>query len=1029
VSPFLIQLAALCRDQPARTKWLFVPAHGQGHTITELLVRAGTAWTNLRVTTPLDVALAMAAPPLVAHGIDPTPESLGPALVTRLLLDLPDTAPSYFRFLAHEPRMAEALWRTIRELRLAGGAAAGLTASAFTDPAKHAALRMLVSTYENYLARHRLADGADVYREALGQLDTCPVGAGDLRLELPGSVWAPLERRFLDALPGTAPPSHALAVSGLGGSRIAGTRGARTAAVAPAPRSDAERLAFLMDPAAAPPPHGDGTLKLFHAAGREAEIEEVLRRILDGDRRLDDVEIVCATSDQVALLWDKAASLRLPITLAAGLPARLTRPARALFAFLSWATDRFAAGALRRLLQSGNVKLAPGGGLSPGEAARLLARSTATWERHTYRPALTALADDLESRAADPEEDAATAAACRRRAAHARELAVAIEELLALVPESDAGGNVPLGRIVDGCRRFLGGHTVVAGDLDSAALAALDATLADLLVLGDLLLRFGDAARLIRDHVARIAVGSSRARPGHLHVASLSVAGLSGRSCTFVVGLEETGVFPPMLEDPILLDDERARLRDDTGIDLPTSHDRTSETLHEIVGRLADLGGHVCLSYSCLDLREGRETFPSWLLLQAHRLLCGRPDATYADLQMALGDPVTAVPATTDQALNDGRWWLATLKHTGRSGVSAVEEVFPAVARGAAAEASRSSEAFTVHDGLVTLAGLRLDPRTSGDPISPTRLEKLALCPYRHFLERGLGLAPLDDVAPEPGRWLDPGTRGKLLHELFAVLLRELRARGETPDPARHGARALALAQEKLGELRAHIPPPSDHVYRREAEAVLRDVDLFLREEAAHPERRPLGLEVAFGVGATDGEPLGQTEPIVVDLGPGLRFGLCGRIDRIDRLADGTYEVVDYKTGKPFLPGGVHDAHFGGGRQLQHALYALAAQRLLGRVDPTARVASSSYYFPSEQGGGERARRRPTAPSELAAVMGDLMAVIASGAFVHTDDDGDCSFCELRTACGPDAVRRAKAKIKNSANGVLEPFRRLRSHE
>jgi hypothetical protein len=80
VSPLLIQLATLCRDQPTRAKWLFVPSHGQGHTIAERLARTGTAWANLRVTTPLDVALATAAPSLVARDIDPAPESLGPAL-------------------------------------------------------------------------------------------------------------------------------------------------------------------------------------------------------------------------------------------------------------------------------------------------------------------------------------------------------------------------------------------------------------------------------------------------------------------------------------------------------------------------------------------------------------------------------------------------------------------------------------------------------------------------------------------------------------------------------------------------------------------------------------------------------------------------------------------------------------------------------------------------------------------------------------------------------------------------------------
>jgi ATP-dependent helicase/nuclease subunit B len=389
---------------------------------------------------------------------------------------------------------------------------------------------------------------------------------------------------------------------------------------------------------------------------------------------------------------------------------------------------------------------------------------------------------------------------------------------------------------------------------------------------------------------------------------------------------------------------------------------------------------------------------------------------------------VTAVPANPDQAQDDCRWWLAVLDGTGRTGVPTVEAAFPALARGRTAETARDAADFSVYDGLVLAAGARLDPRTSGRPVSPTNLEKLAACPFRYFLEHGLGLTALDDVAPEPGRWLDPATRGKLLHDLFAVLLRELRTRGEAPDPGRHGARARALAAERLAALRARIPPPFQHVYERETAAVLRDIDLFLRGEADHPERQPVGFEVSFGLGTTDGEALGQAEPVTVDLGAGLRFALRGRIDRIDRMPDGTHDVVDYKTGMRFLPGGVDNAHFAGGRQLQHALYALAAEHLLRRDDASARVASGSYYFPSERGGGERVPRPAAPPSALAAIVRDLLDVIASGAFVHTGDADDCSYCDFQLACGRNAVERARSKIDNPDNAVLIAFNNLREH-
>ncbi len=69
--------------------------------------------------TPLDIALPMGAPFLVERGINPSEDGLGPALMMGLLLDLPEP-DGYFRALADQPTMAQALWSTVRELRMGG---------------------------------------------------------------------------------------------------------------------------------------------------------------------------------------------------------------------------------------------------------------------------------------------------------------------------------------------------------------------------------------------------------------------------------------------------------------------------------------------------------------------------------------------------------------------------------------------------------------------------------------------------------------------------------------------------------------------------------------------------------------------------------------------------------------------------------------------------------------------------------------------------------------------------------------------
>src|SRR6185436_7822911 len=123
------------------------------------------------------------------------------------------------------------------------------------------------------------------------------------------------------------------------------------------------------------------------------------------------------------------------------------------------------------------------------------------------------------------------------------------------------------------------------------------------------------------------------------------------------------------------------------------------------------------------------------------------------------------------------------------------------------------------------------------------------------------------------------------------------------------------------------------------------------------PTITPVGLEVSFGYSGhedEDGEPeeLAQQTPVVVDLGAGLSFKLAGRIDRIDQIGDGLFEVIDYKTGGYYAKKWASGV-FSAGSRLQHALYGVAAVQLLKKKYKSAKVARGTYYFPSAKGGKE----------------------------------------------------------------------------
>src|ERR1700720_996782 len=166
MEPFVDQLKTLCASYPTRTKWVFVPTHPIGRTLADRLVLERNDWANLRFVTPLDVALRMGAPFLVERGIDPSEEGLGPALIMRLLLDLPEQG-GYFRSLADQPTMAQALWATIRELRMAGVRAHHIPPEAFVSAAKHTEFRALLTAYETFLSIEKRGDMATVHEEAV----------------------------------------------------------------------------------------------------------------------------------------------------------------------------------------------------------------------------------------------------------------------------------------------------------------------------------------------------------------------------------------------------------------------------------------------------------------------------------------------------------------------------------------------------------------------------------------------------------------------------------------------------------------------------------------------------------------------------------------------------------------------------------------------------------------------------------------------------------------------------------------------
>ena len=155
-------------------------------------------------------------------------------------------------------------------------------------------------------------------------------------------------------------------------------------------------------------------------------------------------------------------------------------------------------------------------------------------------------------------------------------------------------------------------------------------------------------------------------------------------------------------------------------------------------------------------------------------------------------------------------------------------------------------------------------------------LELQAACPYRAQVELRLGARALEET--EAG--LDAAARGDLVHAVLARVWQELR------DSQRLRALSDAAAREVV---RRAVAAELDASHRA-AEGVLRRL---LEIEAAWLEERVLEL-LAQDRARPDFSVESIEQRMATSIG-GLTLDL--RPDRIDRLADGSFAVVDYKTG------------------------------------------------------------------------------------------------------------------------------------
>ena len=479
-----------------------------------------------------------------------------------------------------------------------------------------------------------------------------------------------------------------------------------------------------------------------------------------------------------------------------------------------------------------------------------------------------------------------------------------------------------------------------------------------------------------------------------------SIRGATGLrfKVVFVPGLVERA-FPAVARpDPLLLDEEREGLSKE----LRTSRDTQENERILFVRAVRAAGERLVLSWPRFDSSSGRERVPSSFLLQAVEAAMGRRVAAAELMSLAspgqtgLGRPHPENPdAAIDRIERDLAIVARGVPGTGRHLLDGDGFVAASIEMEKAAQ----ERTLTEYDGVLALAGdevekLALSARHS----SATVVQTLSGCPYRYLLERGFRLKPWKE--PERVFQLDALSYGSLYHSAAHRLFAWLQEQGLLPvDPKK--LPAIEQQLRKIVEEEAQHLLTEGAILNKELLAPAIGsihsalAELLRRDAKDEEEFVPAQFEQRF-------------EGVEVPLGDGRAISFNGWIDRVDETSgsDKRVRVLDYKTGKCRFK---KDEQFRGGRELQLAIYNLAAARLYEKAE----VSEAIYYFATPNGKYKQIACPATDEMKetLVRVLKTLDDIARAGVFAPAPEDQTCQYCDVEAVCrnGQKASAERKA--------------------
>jgi RecB family exonuclease len=495
----------------------------------------------------------------------------------------------------------------------------------------------------------------------------------------------------------------------------------------------------------------------------------------------------------------------------------------------------------------------------------------------------------------------------------------------------------------------------------------------------------------------------------------------------YLVGLSED-LFPGRLQEDCLLPE---RVRELSEGELPSTRARADLRQRSLLAAFTS-ASQVVASFPRGDLRRHTDRLPSRWLLPTLRRLSGNPSLAATDWSRA-GDLFTTSESVSDST--SGGWlstspsYAASLQTSDdlataqewrtRAALARVTLDDEALIASLAMSQARESDRFTRFDG--NLAGAVGLPRFADGTrrVSPTRLERYAICPHEYFVRRMLNIEPVE--APEEQVEMSVLDIGSLIHESFDELISECRDRGDLPGFGEPWTDRQRQRLQEIGAARASSYEASGVSGHRALWALTRtsllatlgwmlDNDDLWR---AGQDARVLASELAFGFG-------GYPEVLIGVDGGELRFQ--GSADKVDQRRDGTLLVTDLKSGSARKFRGLSaDNPVEGGEKLQLPVYAHAARARFG--DASTQVEAMYWFVRKDRGKRVQVPLTDQVEQAYAETVGLIARSMAEGVFPSrppADPDYRWVACPY---CNPDGLGHADARRRWEAKRLAPELR------